>query len=489
MVIIKKNSIYNLAFLYLFLPVFLFLLFWCKWYISLISCSILIYVFYRIFKNNQRYNDSISIRKIVFILIGILLLLWCILGGQGGLYYQSSDWGCRNAVFKDMIFNDPPIFYGNNSFLCYYIGHWIVPSLLGKSLLMIHIPNEIVWKVSNLFLLFWTFLGVLLTYFLINFYLEKKGTKSQLIILVSLILFSGLDVLGLLIRNGSFSTHIEPWNIFYQFSSNTTQLFWVFNQAIPAWIGTLLIVSDSDIKKDAVVGVLLVLFSPFPLFGCFAIVCFKVIENYFLIKKFKKFLKDIFTLENILSVLFIFPILASYIFSNTKAGNGSTLSGFNLHLGNEGSIGIIMLIAFLFVEYGIYLLFVYKNNKNNYLFYAVFFILPLIASFRFGTSNDFEMRASIPLLFIVMLMVINELCNQITFKHKKIIFTLKGLVLTSVFLLGSITPLIEFYRGYNEVRTKHTIRLTDESVELSEKTINFVSSDYKKTNFYKYFGK
>ena len=88
-----------------------------------------------------------------------------------------------------------------------------------------------------------------------------------------------MDVIGLLIRNTGFSNHIEPWNIYYQFSSQTTQLFWVFNQAIPVWVGTLLFLQTDHIKFDVFIGALLILFSPLPIFGCFALILFKILFN------------------------------------------------------------------------------------------------------------------------------------------------------------------------------------------------------------------
>ena len=56
-------------------------------------------------------------------------------------------------------------------------------------------------------------------------------------------------------------------------------------------------------------------------------------------------------------------------------------------------------------------------------------------------------------------------------------------------LIGAVTPFVEFYRGYSEVRTNHKINLTDESVTLHKDSINFVSPNYKDTKFAKYIGK
>ena len=60
-----------------------------------------------------------------------------------------------------------------------------------------------------------------------------------------MIFFSGLDIIGCFIQEWNFQSfasilHLEWWLEGFQFSSNTTCLFWVYNQAVPAWIATLL---------------------------------------------------------------------------------------------------------------------------------------------------------------------------------------------------------------------------------------------------------
>ena len=64
-----------------------------------------------------------------------------------------------------------------------------------------------------------------------------------------------MDIVGLLLTGNPSvietrlceKIHIEWWARFYQFSSFTTQLFWVFNQAVPAWIATLLVLSTKRV--------------------------------------------------------------------------------------------------------------------------------------------------------------------------------------------------------------------------------------------------
>ena len=79
---------------------------------------------------------------------------------------------------------------------------------------------------------------------------------------------------------------------------------------------------------------------------------------------------------------------------------------------------------------------------------------PFIAAFRYGTSNDFEMRASIPFLFCLMILLIQELYDHVKINKYIIHLSIKGLLLSFCLLLGAITPLTEFYRGIYEIRKR-----------------------------------
>ena len=57
------------------------------------------------------------------------------------------------------------------------------------------------------------------------------------------VLFSGLDIIGSLLDDGprfrtdwNITTHLEWWAGKYQYSSMTTQLFWVPNHALGGWL-------------------------------------------------------------------------------------------------------------------------------------------------------------------------------------------------------------------------------------------------------------
>ena len=72
----------------------------------------------------SNYILQIPIRYLV--IFAIVAVIWSFLGGQGNLYYQSPDWGCRNAIYRDIIYREWPVVYPDyNKALVYYIGYWL----------------------------------------------------------------------------------------------------------------------------------------------------------------------------------------------------------------------------------------------------------------------------------------------------------------------------------------------------------------------------
>lgn len=75
----------------------------------------------------------------------------------------------------------------------------------------------------------------------------------------------------------------------YQYSCMTTQLFGVFNQAIPAWLCTIMILSQKDNRSKAYIVACCMLHATFPFVGLLALVLFLVLmELYDIFKDFKR---------------------------------------------------------------------------------------------------------------------------------------------------------------------------------------------------------
>ena len=302
--------------------------------------------------------------------------------------------------------------------------------------------------------------------------------------------FSGLDVVGQYMTNINFSNysnvmHIEFWSGSYQFSSFTTQLFWVFNQAIPVWIGTMMVLLQKNNKYMLLILGCLMINSTLPFVGLLPIATMVMLTRSNFRKDsakvwLKDFWQDSFTFGNIIGGIFSLVAFAYLIgndsgqlVSNTK--NGST-RGF-----------IFTLVIFLLVEVGAYFIILYKYNYKNMLYYIAGLTLVVCALIRVGSSADFCMRASIPALVVLYLLVVDGLSRA---KKEKNVVILGALL--TVLLLGAITPLHEINRTISETISRYHAnqRIQEESVdEMRIFTESNFSGNIEENLFFKYIAK
>ena len=140
-IIISQKNIRAFSFTYLMLPLLIFLLGFLKPMFGIICGIALLCVWWLSITSKGNQNDirvtgesesTIRIWEIVF--LAMVSLVWCVLGGQGGYFYQTSDWNERNAIFRDLIEREWPVYYDQtDTVLTYYIGHWLPAALVGKA--------------------------------------------------------------------------------------------------------------------------------------------------------------------------------------------------------------------------------------------------------------------------------------------------------------------------------------------------------------------
>jgi hypothetical protein len=423
-----------------------------KLYASIPITLVIIWIIYKNWRRQTQVGAFISLSKRVLGFTIFTVLLWVALSGIGGFAFQNTDFHIRNAIFHDLINYPWPVIYYSNPAdpsiaytLTYYIGFWLPAALVGK------IAG---WQAGNIALYIWSVLGVLLALFLLAYKVKLSPVKIALV----LIFFSGMDALGTLLVMiavpGTANTlwppifHLEWWlpGFDFQYSSFTTQLFWIFNQAIPVWLCMAMIIVSMERKSLFLVWSLCCFFAPLPALGMFPYVVLKIpdnlvnAENIFAHSKFQsmrdfflRLLQDIralFSVENIVGGGLVLGITLLYFFSNVQASSTSSSR-------IEGAGWLIYAIFLLFEGLLIWGILIrrYKANLNWYLAGAMLIIVPLI---NIGAARDFGMRASIPTLFMLMLWSAETLSIQ-GLRIKP------GLIL--LLCIGAITPIYEINRS------------------------------------------
>lgn len=386
----------------------------------------------------------------------MVLLIWVLLSGIGGYAFQNPDFHARNALLNDLINYKWPVIYngnpwgnaGNQYVLTYYIGFWLPAALIGKVL---------GWNAANFALFLWALGGVILTVFLLHKILKTKLVYCAIL----LITFSGMDILSnLLLKtpiNSSYPTlwppisHLE-WTIPVQYSSITTQLYWVFNQAIPTWIVLLLLFTASSRKYHFFLWSLCFFFAPLPAIGLLPILFVLIIKPdpdnpefekphqntiNLIIKDVVNRIKQSINVENFLSSISITLITFIYFSSNSNK-LGVKIIPINFQ-------SILIISVFILFEFLILWLLLFDSHKKEVLWYTVGAVLLIFPWIHLGSSPDFCMRASIPELMILMIWAGQALLAGKSFRYR--------ILLVCVLVLGAMTPLYEINRSIYRTAT------------------------------------
>ena len=240
----------------------------------------------------------------------------------------------------------------------------------------------------------------------------------------------------------------------------TTQLYNVFNQAIPAWIVTLLILNNLT-KSHIFIYSLLVLYAPLPFIGLFPFILqksFRQEANWrlWLAKPTDKYQKKIsqlfFVLKENLSVQNVivggFVMIVSFIFMYSNTGVHE--HGFIWEFYPQTGKFILLYVIFCLNEFLILGLCIYTDTSDKALLGLTLIILLLIPLYKYGTWNDFSTRTSIPALIILFILMI----KSIVIKAPGLFYLpaiLRKCFLVLILMVGSITPIHEIHRSVDAI--------------------------------------
>lgn len=395
--------------LYISFSLFPFFLGWIRPVYGIPLSLLLIWGLYQHFKNlNFSKTEVYPAKQLIAFLI--ILFLWVSFSGSGGMGYQVSDLYKSNTLLKELINRSWPLDYdveGQKMYLAHYLSYYIAtPAVFGF----------LGFKATQLALFFYTYLGVVLSFFWMY-----RFVKGNLIgFSVFLIVFGGVTTLSILlsqdaglidvllnkIQNHGYLFWLNSWEtIPLNFMSVTDMLYWTPQHALAAFLGAGLILNDgfidNDIRYLPFVLSLLAMWSPMVLVGLFPLLVFVL---------FKHQLKGFWNYTNLLIAPVLFMVQASYllsieseelvknfIFTDMSADGVSLLKQVGIYL------------YFLFFEVFIWAVPIYIVLRKQFhlsekrLFVFVVFMLCLIPLYRFGLWNDWCTRVSMGSLLTLAL--------------------------------------------------------------------------------------
>lgn len=565
------EQIRKTAMIYMALPLFCFFCGYLRWYFMLLCVGTLAVVTCFAWKGSGKETAGIIDAdrqmpglswKTILLVFGVSLI-WTYLGGMNGYFFQSWDWAWRNAVYFDLIeYNWPVIYPETGSALVYYFGHWLPPAALAKGVTLLTGSLEAGMTAGRFLLWLWSCVGLTIIMLMLFHLLRVITCKGRVFAVLLFVFFSGMDVVGAVglgnigdLLNPAVTNwqqfHLERWCHGYEFSSVTTCVFWVFNQAIIPWMITLCFLEEEHPRNYVFYGTVCLLCGTLPCVGLAILMIAKAIVYCIRgtkAKKIKSSLAAVFSLQNILAFVILFPVIAAFILSCNTARyvKGNSYIQYNPVIavayaeeetaadnnasevdGEEGEAETpeavksinqvttekksilkdifsgnylnIKLFTFLFLEVGCFMILIWCDYKKDYLFYVIGLGFLFIPYFHIGESNDFCMRVTIPGLLILMVYAGKYLLKNFPTRLNREQHTAKcgrirqatAVMLAICLMVGSATPIVEMFRGVYNVATKGTILLEDRRVMTFKERVpdNFACSNPSEHFFFDYLAR
>lgn len=382
---------------YLLSPTLLF----CLWYTPFVALGLIILTGYGLYASLTRERSrqsSFSARFLVGILV--LSIVWITIAGVGHVFYANADWLIRDAVLHDLtVAGWPPTYVnevGEPLILRAPVGYYLPAASIGRvvGLAAAHIGLH-AWTTVG-----W---GLLLAGACRMF--ENRGQRVLCILV--LMFFGGMDLLGYIWATGilpSPGEHIEWWMGNVQYSSNTSLMFWVPNHALPAWLGTVLILRHWRTPELARITPLLAtaipLWSPLAAIGLFPFFLFGL--------AWRRDWRTLFSPSSCLPFAPVAVVTAIYLGMDAT----EVPHGFLAPLYPSLAEFAYRYVLFCMLEFGLLALVLKRLITLDTPMWIAVVVLCLLPFYFYGPGNDLAMRASIPSLMVLALACVKALTQH-----------------------------------------------------------------------------
>jgi hypothetical protein len=426
---------------YVVLPLFIFLAGWLEWWAALpmIACSA--YALKPLIGNRGVAGVRLPVTRLQLAVAVAVGCAWTVCGGTDHLVFANADWHIRDAVLHDLVGSPWPVGYGlldgKETVLRASVGYFLPAALIGKGLGL---------SAAHAAMALWTALGA--TLFLLQVLsLAPSRLPVALVVAAVVVLFSGLDIVGNLLNDGphfrsdwNVTTHLEWWAGSYQYSSMTTQLFWVPNHALAAWLVIGLLYRNVALAPLASVLPILVvaaaLWSPLSAIGLVPFVLGKVGTGMLRSRSVQLLHPKIWA-----PALAVGVVVAAYL----ELDPGHIPKGLAVASGSVGALAMALSqqAQFFLLEAGFIGFSILLIRRTDEIIIALL-VLALLPFAYFGPANDLVMRASIPSLAVLAIGAALALVDRTAAPRS----LRKHVFLGGLLAVGAATPSAEFARAF-----------------------------------------
>ena len=480
----KQVTAANLVFCYI--PIFLFLMGWCRWEIAVPGCLMLMLLFFQYFRSVRKQDgpvESLTIeRKLIYYLLGSTALLAVILG-YGGMFVDGeifADYHKHAAVQQDLCRYSWPVIYSDAStpsLLTYYVGVYLFPGLIGK-IFGSPVLAELCMGVVG-------WIGMLLLFINILFIVKAETTKAQVWALLIYLGFNGLLIPLQLIFcwfNEDVYLGYPHWFTYkgLQFRSSLVSIKWVWQQYTIPVLGLSMLYKYREQRHLYALWALPAMISGT---WCFVTLVAYAVADYIISSiQDRKFYYQIFSWQNVVCVLVGVALLA-YISASVAS---DTTEELRFSFVSDWKYYLTEYLPFEIFMIGIYTWLIWKDTKKDNFFYITLFFLIIIPFWHASEYNDWVMCTSMPALFLFTTYVIRFLLNPEVKKnvHKK------WLALVICLSVSAAYPAWELFNTFTYTgmpeRTMRIYSCLDcEDIDLVWRT-HFYNYDYTESVYYKY---
>lgn len=383
------------------LPIAIFLLSWIRPIFGIPATVFLCFGIYRVIRLFRNDKSIVVNCDGQFWVALIFILIFTIGTGIGGYWHEDPwDFGFRNAVFRDLVINEWPVYFpatdnSESLLLCYYHLFWLPSALIAK------ITGSLAFGEFCVFI--YAFCGLNLMVWGVMHYINKHTIKLKYLFYIAF--FCGWDIVIFTIfrwdGGNVYKYLLSMKDGLNGFSAPTLPILtmFIYNQGIAAWCGVALLLA---LRKQPSILIfcysLLFCLAPIPAVGFFPALVYLLCKD----------IRKSFSIENAIGIV-IGLILAIYFMGNNNAQNPTPKN-------EEGWLTflqfyIFYLVMFTLFTYGVYLPFVWKGIKRDTLFWILLITASVLPAITLNGRHDFGNRVGVPCIFYLMVFILRSLVN------------------------------------------------------------------------------
>ena len=527
---ITSAGFFKAALIYLMLPLIIFFIGYLKiWWAVLFTVLFGTAAFLAMRGFTKRSDGtlldpkerSIEIRPAYLIFLIVLIPIFLYWGGVSEFGCCSADHRVRYAILNDLVEYKWPVVYdfstqqnpavaaslgSGTAAFSYYFVFWMVPAVIGKLFGLM---------AARIALFIWTGIGL----FLVAIGASLLYKRASKLLFVLLILFAGFDVIPYMINQlTNTPTTWEGWNLHLYIHGNFFQIMNVFNQCIPGWIITMLLLLSTNSRSIGLLGGLMFCYSPWATIGILPMCICKMIITHREVSSAKAledeasapktsgtklFLKNLLTFENILPAAVCLVLFGALYTANP---NATGEDGFIWKFYDSPLVFLKEYIWYFLFDFGLWFFLIYKKHKKDPMLWTALITLMILPVYKISAANDFLMRGSMAPVFLiglysVMFVADNfEACRKDSQGLKKAI---AGRLVLLIMVVAAYTPgNYILYSALASYQMHHTDEVYEDETKLigsfgniiEESELDVVKKqffvyDYEDSVFFKYFAK